>query len=127
MNRHWTTALARALLVALLAVAGLTACRGDDTTSQPAGSPVQVEPSAPADTPSEVTPHPGLEPVAPPATDPADACAYEGDPACGWYPDEPVAGVCTPDYAGDVACRTNEDLLNDTADLYSDRINNSGW
>jgi hypothetical protein len=48
--------------------------------------------------------------------------------ACGPYPDDPVPGVCTPAYAGDVACQTNEDLLNDTADINSNNLNkSSGW
>jgi hypothetical protein len=125
MHRHSTTALVRALLVAVLAVAGLTACRGDHQ----AGPPVQVDQGTTADTPSEPDPapvEPATDPAAP-ATEPAGGCAYEGDPACGWYPDDPVPGVCTPAYPGDVACQSNEDLLNDTAEINRDRINDSGW
>jgi hypothetical protein len=126
MHRHLTTALVRALLVAVLAVAGLAGCRSNDQTSPP----VQVDQGTTADTPSKDTPEPE-EPATDPAatdTDPAGGCAYEGDPACGPYPDDPVPGVCTPDYPGDVACQSNEDLLNDTADINSNNINNSsGW
>jgi uncharacterized protein (DUF697 family) len=33
-------------------------------------------------------------------------CAYKGDPECGYMPDEPVPGVCAPDFAGDPARRS---------------------
>jgi hypothetical protein len=71
-------------------------------------------------------PAPELDPAPDPDRTAPNGCAYEGDPACGYVPEDPVPARCTPDYAGDMACQTNEGLLNDMADLNSDRIN-SGW
>jgi hypothetical protein len=118
MHEPRTAALARALLVGLLAVTVVAGCRSDQVSpaSDPPGSYEQT------------SPQPEPEPAPAPAPEPAPGndCAYQGDPACGPYPDDPVPGVCTPDYPGDVACQSNEDLLNDTAEINRDRINN-GW
>jgi hypothetical protein len=121
MHEH-RTALARALLVGLLAVTVVTGCRSDHQVS-PASDPPSYEQTSPQPEPA---PEPEPEPAPEPAPAPGNDCAYEGDPACGPYPDDPVPGVCTPDYPGDIACRSNEDLLNDTAEINRDRINN-GW
>lgn len=129
--RHTPTTAVRYVLHAVL-IAGmivLSGCGSDDDTITPVDDGLIFDDGSLGSDEGLIVDDGALDSddgLAPDDQAAADVCAYEGDPTCGYVPDDPVAGMCTPDFAGDAACQSNEDLLNDMADINSNNLD-SGW